>query len=245
MVGHKKHQSQISSQLGSKHRRKTTDGKYKNIIVITLCILIPAIIGFLSNDILIGGTLLATGLLSSYLAGIGKRSGYIFGIINDLLIAYVAFKNNLFGSFVNNALVFAPIELVGFIMWGRNLDKNRNVKPKKLTPGKSLLVVSGCIASSIITGYILSSIPGQQLAFMDSFTNCLDLCALILMNLRHKEAWILWVISGILAIIIWTITFFNSGESAFMLLISETAFLIIDAYGAFKWSLKSKNYRSR
>lgn len=40
-------------------------------------------------------------------------------------------KNNLFGSFVNNALVFAPIELVGFIMWGRNLDENRNVKPKK------------------------------------------------------------------------------------------------------------------
>ena len=154
-------------------------------------------------------------------------------------------KNNLFGSFVNNALVFAPIELVGFIMWGRNLDENRNVKPKKLTPSKSILVMSGCIVSSIITGYILSSIPGQQLAFMDSFTNCLDLCALILMNLRYKEAWILWVISGILAIVIWTIAFFNNGESAFMLLISEISFLVIDTYGAFKWSLKSRNYRSR
>lgn len=245
MAGHKKHQSQSSSQLESRHRRKTADGNYKKIIVIALCILIPATIGFLSNDILIGGTLLATGLLSSYLASIGKRSGYIFGIINDLLIAYVTFKNNLFGSFVNNALVFAPIELVGFIMWGRNLDENRNVKPKKLTPSKSILVMSGCIVSSIITGYILSSIPGQQLAFMDSFTNCLDLCALILMNLRYKEAWILWVISGILAIVIWTIAFFNNGESAFMLLISEISFLVIDTYGAFKWSLKSRNYRSR
>ena len=248
MPNHKhKNKSQHSSRSKSK---KATSNRHllnsrKNITMIILCIVIPVAIGIMSNDIVVGGTLLATGLLSSYLAGIGKRSGYIFGIANDLLLAYVAFRNNLFGSFATNVFVFAPIELLGFILWSRNLDRNRDVKPKKLTTSKSLIVMGSCIIGSVLLGYILNHIPGQQLAFMDSVINCLDLCALVLMNLRYKEAWTLWVLSGSIAIVIWTITFLNGGDSALMCLISEISFLAIDTYGAIEWKIKTKNYKKR
>ena len=55
----------------------------------------------------------------------------------------------------------------------------------------------------------------------------------------------LWVISGSIAIVIWTIAFLNGDESALMCLISEISFLAIDTYGAIEWRIKTKNYKKR
>lgn len=71
----------------------------KYFVVITICLIISIISGILSNDLLIGGTILLTGLLCAYFASEGKRINYVLGLINYLLMGYVAFKNNLFGIF--------------------------------------------------------------------------------------------------------------------------------------------------
>ena len=134
-----------------------------------------------------------TGLLGSYLAGIGKRSDYIFGLINALLIAYVTYKNGLFGSFIVNTVIFTLLEIYGFLSWSKNLDKEKNIKARKFTLKNALIVVGSCLVASIILSYILTLIPGQQLPFIDFAISCIDICALILMNLRYKEAWWLWI----------------------------------------------------
>ena len=98
-------------------------------------------IGYLSGDIIVGSILVATGLLGSYFGGIGKRIGYIFGFVNFLLIAYVSYINNLFGSSIVNAVVFAPLEIYGFISWSHNLDKTHSIKIRKFTLKTSLIVI--------------------------------------------------------------------------------------------------------
>ena len=151
------------------------------------------VIGIYSGYILVGGSLLISGLLSSYLASIGKKSSYVFGFINALLMAYVAYKNNLFGSFVVDTFIFAPLEVYGFVSWGHNLDKKKNVKIRKFTLKDSITVISIFIFGSVILGYLLTLIPCQQMAFLDSTINCIDICALVLINLRFKESWWLWI----------------------------------------------------
>ena len=49
----------------------------KNIIIAIICIVISIISGIITNDILVGGLILASGLLCAYFASEGKRVNYI------------------------------------------------------------------------------------------------------------------------------------------------------------------------
>ena len=68
----------------------------KYFIITLICLMISLISGIIAQDLLIGGTILLTGLLCAYFASEGKRINYILGLINYLLMGYVALKNNLF-----------------------------------------------------------------------------------------------------------------------------------------------------
>lgn len=103
----------------------------KYVIITFICLLISIIFGIIAKDLLIGGSILATGLLCAYFASEGKRINYILGLINYLLMGYVAFKNNLFGIFFFYIFVFAPLQVNGYLSWKKNLDNNKNVKVRE------------------------------------------------------------------------------------------------------------------
>lgn len=213
----------------------------KQYIVVITSVILSIIFGILSKDLLIGGTILATGLLCSYFAGIGKRITYILGLINYLLMGYVAFKNNLYGIFFFYIFLCSPLQIHGFMSWKKKLDEDESVQVRKFTFKNSLIIISSCIVGSIILGYILTLIPGQRLAWLDAFSNIINICGIVLMNLRFKESWWLWLINNIIDTIIWTITFINKGEGSFMMLLCSIGFLLLNIYGIVKWNKKSEN----
>ena len=88
----------------------------KHLIVIVLSLIISVISGIISNDLIIGGTILLTGFLCAYFASEGKRINYILGLINYLLMGYVAFKNNLFGIFLFTYLFFHHFKLADILL---------------------------------------------------------------------------------------------------------------------------------
>jgi len=100
----------------------------KNLFIIIICILLSVISGIVTNDLFIGGTILATGLLCAYFASDGKRINYILGLINYLLMGYVAFLNNLYGIFFFYLFVFSPSQIIGYLNWNKNLYQDNNVK---------------------------------------------------------------------------------------------------------------------
>ena len=85
--------------------------KKKYYIVTLICLFISIIFGIISNDLIVGGTILLTGLLCAYFASEGKRINYIFGLINYLLMGYVSFKNHLFGIFFFYLFIFSPLQI--------------------------------------------------------------------------------------------------------------------------------------
>ena len=101
----------------------------KKYFVITLiCVAISFISGVIAHDLLIGGTILLTGLLCAYFAGEGKKINYILGLINYLLMSYVAFKNNLYGIFFFYVFVFSPLQINGYVIWKKNSDDEKKCK---------------------------------------------------------------------------------------------------------------------
>lgn len=212
----------------------------KYIIVTCLCILISLISGIISNDIIVDGIILLTGLLCAYFASEGKRINYILGFINYLLMGYVSFKNNLYGIFVFYIFLFSPLQVKGFITWNKNLNEDKNVKVREFTLKNSIIITLSCICGSLLLGYLLTLIPSQRLAFLDASSNCINLCGVILMILRFKESWWLWLINNIIDLGIWIITFINKGEGSAMMLLVSIGYLLINVYGIVKWSIEAK-----
>ena len=212
----------------------------KYIIITLMCLIISIVSGIISNDLLIGGTILLTGLLCAYFASEGKKINYILGLINYLLMGYVSFKNNLFGIFFFYLFIFSPLQIKGFVTWNKNLNNDKNVKVREFTLKNSIIITLSCIVGSIILGYLLTLIPTQRLAFMDATSNCINLCGVILMILRFKESWWLWLINNIIDLIIWIITVINGGEGSIMMLLVSIGYLLINIYGVVKWNIEAK-----
>ena len=221
-------------------KQKTTIGR---IIIPSFCVIFPILLGYFSGDLIVGSLLLMSLLLCYYFASIGKRVGHLFGFLNSILIAYVAYENQLYGSLIFNVFIFAPLEIIGFIEWSNNLDKKKDVKIREFTPKMSVIVVSSCIIGSALLGEAFTLIPGQQLAFLDSTINCLDICGIILLNLRYRESWSLNIVNGLIAMALWITIMQNGGENTFMRLVSATSFMLINIYGAIKWQIKLKKRR--
>lgn len=217
----------------------------KKYFAITLiCLIISIVSGIISNDLLVGGNILLTGLLCAYFASEGKRINYILGLINYLLMGYVAFKNNLFGIFFFYIFIFSPLQVKGFITWNKNLNSNKNVKVREFTFKNSIIITLSCILGSFLLGYLLTLIPSQRLAFMDATSNCINLCGVILMILRFKEAWWIWLINNIIDLIIWIITTINGGKGAIMMLLVSIGYLLINIYGVLKWNIEAKKSKN-
>lgn len=212
----------------------------KYIIITVICTTLSIISGILTKDLIIGGTTLLTGLLCAYFASEGKRINYILGLINYLLMGYVALKNNLYGIFFFYIFVFSPLQIKGFFTWKKSSNKEGNVQVREFTFKNSIIITISCIIGSCILGYILTLIPNQRLAFMDATSNCINLCGVILMILRFKESWWLWLINNIIDLLIWIITTINHGEGAIMMLFVSIGYLLINIYGVIRWDLEAK-----
>lgn len=105
----------------------------KYIIITAICTVLSIISGILTKDLIIGGTILLTGLLCAYFASEGKRVNYILGLINYLLMGYVALKNNLYGIFFFYIFIFSPLQIKGFFTWKKSLNNEGNVQAREFT----------------------------------------------------------------------------------------------------------------
>lgn len=211
----------------------------KNIIILVVCVLIAVLCGLATHDLVIGGGVLATGLLCAYFASEGKRLNYIFGLINYLLMGYVALENNLFGVFGFYVFVFAPLQLKGFFSWKEKLDASKSVEVRHFGVKDSVIVVVACVVGSVLLGYLLTLIPGQQLALLDATSNCINLCGVILMILRFEESWWLWLINNVVDLVIWVVIVARGGQGSVMMLLVSVGYLLINIYGIVKWRRKA------
>lgn len=212
----------------------------KYAFIVSICFVLSIVSGIIAKDLIIGGTILLSGLLCAYFASEGKRINYIFGLINYILMGYVSLKNNLYGIFLFYIFIFAPLQVRGFITWKRNLNEDNNVKVREFNLRNSIIITLSCVISSFLLALLLNLIPNQRLALMDAASNCINLCGVVLMILRFKEAWWLWFINNIIDLGIWIITTLNNGTGSVMMLLVSIGYLLINIYGMIKWHINAK-----
>ena len=214
-------------------------GKKKNIIYTIFIMVFSIICGIISKDYFLGTIILASGLLNSYYASVGKIYNYIFGAVYCALSGYVCLKTGLYGIAILSFAVYFPSQIHGYFSWKNKKNENKEVKVRGFTLKNSIIIISSCIIGSLLLGLLLSKIPTQQLVFLDSSSNILNLCGIILMNLRFKECWAVWLFNNTVDLIIWVVNYMNNTVNSTMMLLVAIGYLLINIYGLIKWYKKS------
>lgn len=213
----------------------------------SIFLLISILLGIITHDPIIGGTILFTGLTSAYFASLGLKSQYLLSVVNYALMGYAAYRNQLFGSASFSILVCIPMQALGFFAWSHHTTHSGRVRSRKFTAKLSAILIASCVAGSAALAYLLSLIPGQRLSLLDATSNCINFCGLILMTLRYAESWWVWMANNILDLTIWSIVFLSGTGSpeAPMMFFTALAYLLVNIYGAFKWWRESQTVKRR
>lgn len=139
-----------------------------------------------------------------------------------------------------NALYYFPMNIIGWIMWAKHMNKETQevVKIKmKLKWQISIGLLSG--GGVIVYGLILK-ILGGSLPFIDSLGVVIAIIAQILCVKRYMEQWILWIVVDAVSVFMWVVAFFN-GTGSFATLIMWVIYLTNAVIMFLKWYKESKS----
>lgn len=207
---------------------------FKEIFGSIIIFFLSILLGIIYEDRLIGTIVLSSGMINIWLAILNKNYNYIFGGIFYLLNAYISYINGLYGIAFLSLLVYFPLQIDGFIRW-----KDDN-PIHSLSTHISIFIVICLITSTIGFSLLLCKIPTQSLSILDASSNVANICGIVLMNLRYREAWLLWLINNTIDLMIWISKCFMNSHNATMMLFVSIGYLLLNIYGMIKWH-KSKS----
>lgn len=217
----------------------------KNAFLYPFIIIIFSIVcGIITKDYFLGTATLMCGLLNGYYASTRKVCNYVFGLLFCVFNLYVSYLNGLYGIFAFSLIIFVPSQIQGFISWLKNRNKNNEVIVRHFDLKTSLIVIVSSLLGSLGLGYLLTKVPGQNLAFLDSTSTILNVCSIVLMNLRYKEFWIIYLFNNIVDLIIWSINVCYGTPNAMMMLIVSIGYLLMNIYGLYKWLNSEEKYEN-
>ena len=130
--------------------------------------------------------------------------------------------------------VYLPSQFIGYFVWKENLRQEGGgqvVQAKKLSPkGWALLLVSLAVSTFLFAQALRAA--GGSSTNLDGLTTMITVAGQLLMIMRYREQWILWIALNILSIVLWA-------ENPSMYLMFG-AYLLNSVYGFYNWSRLQK-----
>lgn len=174
------------------------------------------------------------GISYTIIAGKGKISCYLFGLISTLCYSYLAFKNGIYGNCLLNIGYYFPMQILGIFAWKRNLNKKTNeIYKTKLQKSELIkvfiLTILACISASVILKFYNASFP-----IMDAVTTILSMLGMFLTVKRCIEQWIVWTIVNSITALMWLKLVFL-GSHTISTFVMWSVYLVLGIYFYFKW----------
>ena len=176
-----------------------------------------------------------SGILCVVFVSKGKVSNYFFGLIFAYTYFYVAWKANFLGEMNTTLYVYIPAQFIGYFLWKENLQKDQEgstaVITKSLNPKQWILLLAFISIGTLLFVQALNAAGGSSTG-LDGLTTIIVVAAQLLMILRYREQWILWIALNILSIVLWS-------ETPAMFLM-YSAYLLNSIYGYYNWTKLNK-----
>ena len=190
------------------------------------------------------------GVLCVVLVAKGSIWNYLFGIVNVSMYAYISYKAALYGDAALNALYYVPMQFIGWCQWrkrgaavsaGKSSD-GVQVKARRFNWTQRAVLFAGCAAAVIAVGFVLRHFGDPQ-PFKDSTTTVLSIVAQALMALAFMEQWVLWIITNIVSVVMWSICVSRGEPHASLMVIMWSFYLLNSVNGLRVWLKLSRSSR--
>ena len=155
---------------------------------------------------------------------------------------YSCFVNGLYGLVIFTILFFTPIQISGIVSWLKNKESDDTVSTRSLNVKSSILLCTIIVIGSVGIGALLSLIPTQNLAMLDSTSQILNLAGVVLGAMRYRESWYIWLTNNVADLSIWIINTILNTPNAYMMLIVSIMYLVMNIIGIVSW-IKIERYQ--
>ena len=175
------------------------------------------------------------GICSVVLCAKGKRSGFVFGLVNVAGYAFISYHNQYYGEVMLNVLFYVPSNIVSFVLWTRHKDAERGGREVKARALSVLQLAAACVLVTIATvGYhfVLEGLGGAM-TMLDGASTVLSVFATVLMALRYSEQWFFWIVVDVITVALWCI----AGDP--VMIAMWAVYLVNAMYGYLMWLNKS------
>lgn len=171
-----------------------------------------------------------------YIVFLSERNllNFIVGFISSVTYIIVAYRSHLYGEAIFYLAVDIPMIFISFFMWKKHMETKYKVEPKKLSFKSILIILLVSSVSVVGYGFFLKFIGGEN-TFIDALSTVVSIIATILLALRYREQWIMWIIVYAISVVLWATTF------DLLMLIMSICCLISSFIGYINWSKESKN----
>lgn len=175
-----------------------------------------------------------SGILCVVLCAKGEKSQYIWGLINVIGYVIIAWINKYYGEVMLNAFYYLPSQFIGYYLWNKHInEENNKVEGNKLNIIKSILLVVFCTIGIFFYKELLDLLGGNG-TLLDSASTTISVFANLLMMLRYREQWLLWIIIDVITVIMWVL----AGD--FIMVTMWSVYLVNAFYGYYNWSKISR-----
>lgn len=162
---------------------------------------------------------------------------FIVGFISSATYIVIAYQARLYGEAIFYLAFDIPMIFVSLFNWKKHMETKLKVESKKMSLKNILILCAVSAVSAVGYGFFLRFIGGENV-FVDALSTIATLIGTILMALRYREQWVLWIIVNALSIILWSTTF------NLLMLIMSISCLISSIIGYINWSLSAKKKSS-
>lgn len=211
-------------------------GGWKPFEAAWLLIFIAAQIGiYIYNpDSILGMVSGVSGIICNVFVSKGKISNYFFGLIFAYTYFYISLGANFLGEMNTTLYVYIPAQFIGYFLWKANMQKEQNsdaVIAKALTVKGWIGLLAFLIIGTLLFVEILNYYGGSSTG-LDGLSTIIVVAAQVLMVLRYREQWLLWIVLNIISIALWA-------ENTAMY-VMYSAYLLNSLYGYYNWSKLQK-----
>lgn len=189
-----------------------------------------------------------TGVLCVVLVAKGSIWNYLFGLVNVSLYAYISYKASLYGDAGLNALYYLPMQFIGWWQWrkrGAAVSESDSdgsgvqVKARRFGRLGRVILALSCVAAIVAMGFILQA-AGDPQPFKDSATTVLSIVAQALMAMAFMEQWVLWIITNVISVVMWSVCVARGEAHAGVMVIMWVFYLLNSVNGLRVWLKLSK-----
>lgn len=169
---------------------------------------------------------------------------FILGFYQPIAYGFVCLNAQVYGEMIINFAYFAPMQIVGIILWIRNAKKMHatndsshieQVEIKTLKAKQYMWLVPLICIIYVAMYFILTQLNGQRLPYLDALISVGYILGTLLLTLRYVENWYVYLVVNLLSCVLWVLLAVQGNGDAWYIFILDLAYTLYTVIGLIQW----------